>query len=86
MEHQGTFGHCYIYYRHEDDDDDEICRECAMKIFRENGLLGNCNSQYRAHEGDGRGKCDRCKKNMVKSYWTCCFSLDPLSITCQKTN
>lgn len=80
--HSGLYGHCYIYYRSDNDDDEEICRACAMNFYRTNGYRGNCNSQYRAFEGDGNGICGRCKENSVKAYWTCCFSIEEGSTHC----
>jgi hypothetical protein len=71
--HSGVFGHCYIYYRNDNDDDEEICLPCAKTFFKDHGYLGNCNSQYRAVEGAG-GICGRCKSISVTPYWTCCFS------------
>lgn len=29
--HSGIFGHCYVYYRNDNDDDEELCISCAKK-------------------------------------------------------
>jgi hypothetical protein len=87
--HSGIFGHYYIYYRNDNDDDEELCRPCAIGLSKLNGYLGSTyNSQFRMYEGSGSGECNRCHTNPVDAYWTCCFSTDSNSISCkeEKTN
>lgn len=72
--HRGIFGMGYVYYRHDNDDDESLCRECAMKIWAECKLLPGYSSQYRAFEVPAGNpiQCDRCKGD-IHPYWTCCL-------------
>lgn len=65
--HSGLYGHCYIYYRSDNDDDEEICRACALNFYQINGYRGNCNSQYRAFECNGKRICGNGKGEFGKS-------------------
>lgn len=81
--HHGVFGYAYIYYRHDNDDDEDICLSCVKTIYQESGYLPDCNSQYRSmkisHDNNDNNKnlnliCGKCKINKIIPYWTCCLS------------
>ena len=81
--HKGEFGYAYIYYRNDNDDDDNLCRECAEKLWLVDGLLPNSSSQYRsiAVEGSISLMCSRCNCQ-IQPYWACCLNVEAGSLEC----